>query len=106
MTKMPTLEKNTQLNDYQIKREDALEKLNRLLPLLVDVSNFYYDMEYKLEDNYHTSFEDHIKDYLSNMCFLDDRTRIESFLLEVQDQLETIKDENDERTVYWTTGRE
>lgn len=40
------------------------------------------------------------------MCFLDDRTRIESFLLEVQDQLETIKDENDERTVYWTTGRE
>lgn len=81
--------------EYNLERQSALEKLQSIFPTLLEVAEFYYLLDFELEKQFNTSFEEHLYSLIENSDFLK-RTHLAVFTSEMDYDLEVIREENDE----------
>lgn len=81
--------------EYDAERKVAFSKLKELLPLLMEVSDFYYNINYSLEYLHYETFESRIFDFIQ-LLEPDERRKLAALISEFQYGLDVIVEENPE----------
>lgn len=87
--------------EYAAERKLALAKLKELLPMLVDISKFYYNINFELEENYTVDFETYIYHFIDQLD-IEQRTQLSALVSELQYDLDTIAEDNGEGNLECT----